>query len=67
MYGDDGFFLGVGRAEAYEIVRASAGWQASENVRLYVAADNLRNDAYEPANGFAGAPRNVLFGVRVTP
>jgi vitamin B12 transporter len=67
MYGDDGFFLGVGRAEAYEVVRASAGWQTSEHVRLYVAADNLTDDAYEPANGFAGAPRNVLFGVRVTP
>ncbi|MEJ0061303.1 MAG: TonB-dependent receptor [Terricaulis sp.] len=67
LYGDDGFFLGVGRAESYEVVRASAGWQASESVRLYVAADNLLDDAYEPANGFAGAPRNVLFGVHVTP
>jgi|CXWL01.1.fsa_nt_gi vitamin B12 transporter len=67
IYDDLGFFAGAGRAEAYDVVRASAAWAVSERARLYISADNLLDEIYEPVNGFAGAPASVLFGIRVTP
>lgn len=67
VYDDFGFWSGVGQVDAYEVVRASASWAASDAVTLYVAADNVLDETYEPVNGFAGAPASVLFGVRLTP
>jgi vitamin B12 transporter len=67
VYDDFGFWSGVGRVEAYDIVRASAAWNASEEVRLYIAADNVTDETYEPVNGFAGAPASVLVGVQLRP
>lgn len=66
-YDDLGFFVGTAGVEAYDIVRASASWAVSDAVKLYVAADNLLDETYEPVNGFAGAPASVLVGIRVTP
>lgn len=65
IYGDDGFWQGVGVAPSYEVFRASLAWTANENVQLYVAAENLTDVAYEPVNGFAGTPQALTFGVRL--
>jgi vitamin B12 transporter len=67
VYDDFGFFAGAARVEAYEIVRVSASWAASDAVRIYLAADNVLDETYEPANGFAGAPASILVGVRLSP
>jgi vitamin B12 transporter len=66
-YSDLGLFSGAQRVEAYDTVSASASWEMSDAVKLYVAADNILAETYEPVNGFAGAPASVMFGVRVTP
>ncbi len=66
-YNDLGFWSGVSEVGAYDVLRASASWGVTDEVRLYIAADNLLGERYEPVNGFAGAPANVLIGVRVTP
>lgn len=64
VYDDAGFFQGVGGVVAYDVVHASAAWRTSERIRLFLAADNVLDETYEPANGFAGAPRSVTFGIR---
>lgn len=65
IYGDDGFWQGVGVAPSYETARASLAWATSDNVQLYAAAENLADTAYEPVNGFAGVPRSLTVGVRL--
>ena len=67
LYGDDGFSDGVGLTPSYYIVRASSSFEMMTGARLFIAADNLFGEVYEPANGFAGAPRSVLVGVRLAP
>lgn len=67
VYNDAGFWSGVGEVQAYDVLRASASWAMSEEVKLYIAADNVLDETYEPVNGFAGAPASVLVGIRVTP
>lgn len=67
VYDDFGFWTGVGRVEAYEIVRASAAWRATNEVRFFLAVDNVLDEVYEPTNGFAGAPLSALLGVRISP
>jgi vitamin B12 transporter len=65
IYGDDGFWLGVGATPQYDVLRASAAWEFTAGAQIYIAADNLGDEAYEPANAFAGAPRNVMVGLRL--
>lgn len=65
IYGDDGFYQGVGDTDAYDVLRASAAWRFADGVQVYIAGDNLADEDYEPVNGFAGAPSNVTIGVRV--
>ncbi|MGE3581921.1 MAG: hypothetical protein AB7J28_10960, partial [Hyphomonadaceae bacterium] len=67
MYGDDSFFDGVGVSESYDIARASASWRFNEAAQIFVAADNLFDEDYEPSNAFAGASRSVIAGIRLTP
>lgn len=67
IYGDDGFWQGVGTTPQYDVFRASAAWEFTPGAEAYIAADNLADEAYEPANGFAGAPRNVMVGLRLHP
>ncbi|MGE0046675.1 MAG: TonB-dependent receptor [Hyphomonadaceae bacterium] len=67
MYGDDSFFDGVGVSESYDIARASASWRFNEAAQIFVTADNLFDEDYEPSNAFAGAPRSVMAGIRLTP
>lgn len=65
IYGDDGFYAGVGDTGAYDVLRASAAWRIANGVQVYIAGDNLADEVYEPVNGFAGAPRNVTIGLRL--
>ena len=67
IYGDDGFWMGVGETPQYDVLRASAAWEVTPGAQIYVAADNFADEAYEPANAFAGAPRNVMVGIRLRP
>ncbi len=67
VYDDLGFFAGTGRVAAYDIVQASASWVLNDSVKLYIAADNVLDETYEPVNGFAGAPSSVLVGIRLRP
>jgi len=65
LYGDDGFSLGIGTAPAYGVVRLSLAYRLNPHAEIYVVGDNLGNANYEPANGFAGAARNAMLGVRL--
>ncbi|HVY84021.1 MAG TPA: TonB-dependent receptor [Caulobacterales bacterium] len=65
VYGDDGFASGVGVTPGYEVVRASAAYRLNASAEIYLAADNLLDETYEPVNAYAGAPRNITFGVRL--
>lgn len=65
IYGDDGFYQGVGDTDAYDVLRASAAWRIDDGVQVYIAGDNVADEGYEPVNGFAGAPSNVTVGVRL--
>ena len=65
LYGDDGFSIGLGDAPSYELVRLSAAYEFQPGMQVYVAADNLLDEEYEPVNGFAGAERNVMAGLRL--
>lgn len=67
IYGDDGLWVGVGVTPRYDVLRASAAWQFAPGAQIYVAADNLADETYEPVNAFAGAPRNLIVGVRLRP
>lgn len=67
VYDNAGFWSGTGRVEGYDVVRASASWDVSDAVTLYVAGDNVLDETYEAVNGFASAPASVLVGVRVKP
>ncbi len=66
-YGDDSFSAGVAATPEYDVFRASAAWDVTPSAQIYVAADNLADEDYEPVNGFAGAPRTVMVGLRLRP
>lgn len=66
-YDDAGACCGSGEVPAYEVLDASMAWSLGEGARVYVAANNIADEEYEPVNGFAGAPANVLVGLRLTP
>lgn len=65
IYGDDGFSAGVGVAPSYAVSRVAAAYEFHRGAEIYLAADNVFDAAYEPANGFAGTPRNTTIGVRL--
>ena len=65
IYGDDGFSLGAGTTPAYDLVRLSLAYALNDGAEIYVAGNNLTGEKYEPVNAFAGAPRNVMVGVRL--
>lgn len=67
IYGDDGFWQGVGFTPQYDVLRASAAWEITPGAQVFIAADNVADEAYEPVNAFAGAPRNIMVGVRLHP
>ena len=64
IYGNDGFSLGIADTPSYAVTRLSLTYDVTEGAEVYVAADNLFDETYEPANAFAGAPRSVTVGLR---
>jgi len=67
LYADDGVFIGTGVTPAYDVVRASLAFDVADGASVSIAADNLFDEAYEPANAFAGAPRSVMVRLRLSP
>jgi vitamin B12 transporter len=65
LYGDDGVSLGQGNTPAYEVARLSVRYAFMAGLEAYIAADNLFDEVYEPANAFAGAPQSVMLGLRL--
>jgi vitamin B12 transporter len=67
IYSNTGLFVGAGDLAAFETLRASVGWEFAEGREIFVAGANLTDEVYEIPGGFAGAPANVLFGIRIKP
>lgn len=71
IYGNDSFGASgppySGTVAEYDVVRASIGYEFSENVETYIAADNALDETYEAANGIANAPRAITIGIRLRP
>jgi vitamin B12 transporter len=66
LYGDDGFFIGAGDLPAYDVWDASAAWDVADGAQVYVAGRNLTDETYETPGAFAGAPRSVMLGLRLS-
>ena len=64
IYDDDGDALGTGDAPRYAVARLSLTYDVTPDAQIYLAADNLFDETYEPVNAFAGAPRSTTLGVR---
>lgn len=66
-YDDDGFFVGSGNLiEAYQLVNLSGELRLRENLQLFGKVANLFDETYEQPAAFAGAPRAVTLGLRLT-
>lgn len=67
LYNDDGFFLGAGTAQSYDVVRVSGAYEIHDGVRAFAVLDNVFDEIYEAASAFAGPPLSVLVGLRLAP
>lgn len=67
VYGNDSFGVTglIAEAPQYDVVRAAIGYDFSEGVQAYLAAENALDETYEAANGIASAPRAVTLGLRL--
>lgn len=65
LYGDDSIFISAGNLPAYDLLNASLAWDVADGAQVYVAGRNLTDETYESPGSFAGAPRSVMFGVRL--
>lgn len=66
-YDDGGFFSGVGTViEDYALVNLSGELALREDVQIFGAVRNLLDETYEQPAAFAGAPRAVTVGLRLT-
>ena len=66
-YDDDGFFVsGNAPVAGYELVNISGQWRFSEQLSAYVTVTNAFDTVYEQPAAFAGAPRMVMAGLRVS-
>lgn len=67
-YDDAGFYVsGSGSVPSYETVDLTGVLDVHERLQLVLGVRNLFDETYEPAAGFAGAPRAVTLGLRVRP
>jgi vitamin B12 transporter len=67
-YDDDGFYVsGSGAVPSYETVDLTGVLDVRDRLQLVLGVRNLFDETYEPAAGFAGAPRAVTLGLRVRP
>lgn len=65
-WGPGGSFVGNGVAEAYEVFDATASWRFHERLTAFGAVRNLADETYEEPSGYAGEPRTVLIGIRMS-
>ncbi|TGY90598.1 TonB-dependent receptor [Marinicauda algicola] len=66
-YDDAGFFSGSGNLiDAYELVNLSGELALREDLELFGAVKNLLDETYEEPAAFAGTPRAVTIGLRLT-
>ncbi len=65
LYGDDSIFIAAGHLPAYDLLGASLSWDVANGAQVYVAGRNLTDETYESPGSFAGAPRSIMFGVRL--
>jgi len=63
---DNDFFFGVNRNPAYQYAYLSGSFQVNKHVAPYVRVNNLSNESYQEALGYAAWSRNATGGVRVT-
>lgn len=66
-YDDGGFFVsGNAPVEGYDLVSLSGIWRINTSASAYVTVTNAFDTVYEQPAAFAGAPRMVMAGVRVS-
>ncbi|MGP1274894.1 MAG: TonB-dependent receptor plug domain-containing protein [Caulobacterales bacterium] len=66
-YDDGGFFVsGNAPVEGYDLVSLSGIWRINMSASAYVTVTNAFDTVYEQPAAFAGAPRMVMAGVRVS-
>lgn len=66
-YDDDGFFVsGNAPVPGYDLVNISGQWRFTEHAAAFVTVTNAFDTMYEQPAAFAGAPRMVMAGVRVS-
>lgn len=64
-YDDLGQFLSsAGRVDAYNLGAIAASYDLDAHAALFIRVNNVTDETYEQPAAFAGAPRNVLFGLR---
>jgi len=60
------FFPEVNRNAAYRTVYLNASWQATKNLAPFFRINNLTNETYQEAAGYAAWDRNASGGLRLT-
>jgi outer membrane cobalamin receptor len=63
---DNDFFFGVNRNPAYQYAYLSGSFQINKHIAPYVRVNNLSDEWYQEALGYAAWGRNATGGVRVT-
>lgn len=63
---DVGFYGGTVTPKAYTVVNAAIGYEMFDGVTLYARAENLLDQDYQPADGFAGPGLRLLVGLRTS-
>ncbi|MEO1192838.1 MAG: TonB-dependent receptor [Pseudomonadota bacterium] len=61
---DIGLFGGFENPKPYTIINLAANFTLLENLEFYVQGNNVTNQEYEPAVGFAGPGAQAIFGIR---
>lgn len=66
-YDDLGQFVSsTGRVDAYNVGAIAASYDVHERAQVFIRVSNITDETYEQPAAFAGASRNVMFGVRAS-
>ncbi|WP_395648066.1 TonB-dependent receptor domain-containing protein [Terricaulis sp.] len=64
-YDDLGQFLNpAGRVDAFTLGAVAASFDLDARAQIFLRISNVTDETYEQPAAFAGAPRNVMFGIR---
>ncbi|GAB5467169.1 MAG: TonB-dependent receptor [Rhodospirillales bacterium] len=63
---DIGLLGGFVNPDPYTVVNLAANVSLLENVEVYVQGNNVTNEEYQPAVGFAGPGAQAIFGIRAS-